>query len=53
MSIFLAGVILMLTPDQSRIDPYYLLGVLNSQLFWFFVRQTMPTMGPMISPSQR
>ncbi|NDC78294.1 MAG: hypothetical protein EBZ67_10550 [Chitinophagia bacterium] len=36
---------LMLTTDQRRVDPFYLLGVLNSQVFWFFVRQTMPTMG--------
>ena len=39
-----AGV-LMLVPDVRRLDPYYLLGVLNSRVFWFFVRQTMPTMG--------
>jgi hypothetical protein len=36
---------LMLATDQRRVDPFYLLGVLNSQVFWFFVRQTMPTMG--------
>ncbi len=36
---------LMLTADQRRVDPFYLLGVLNSRVFWFFVRQTMPTMG--------
>jgi len=36
---------LMLTADQRQVDSFYLLGVLNSQVFWFFVRQTMPTMG--------
>jgi hypothetical protein len=36
---------LLLVADQRQIDPFYLLGVLNSQVFWFFVRQTMPTMG--------
>jgi hypothetical protein len=36
---------LMLVADQRRVDPFYLLGVLNSRVFWFFVRQTMPTMG--------
>ncbi len=36
---------LMLTADQRRVDPFYLLGVLNSGVFWFFVRHTMPTMG--------
>jgi len=35
----------MLAADQRQIDPFYVLGVLNSQVFWFFVRQTMPTMG--------
>lgn len=37
--------VLMLVPDGRRVDPFYLLGVLNSQVFWFFVRQTVPTMG--------
>ncbi|MFN4260900.1 MAG: Eco57I restriction-modification methylase domain-containing protein [Gemmataceae bacterium] len=36
---------LMLAADQQRVDLFYLLGVLNTQVFWFFVRQTMPTMG--------
>jgi hypothetical protein len=39
-----AGV-LLLVPDEAQLDPFYLLGVLNSRVFWFFVRQTMPTMG--------
>ena len=37
--------VLLLAPDPRRVDPFYLLGVLNSRAFWFFVRQTMPTMG--------
>jgi hypothetical protein len=36
---------LMLAADQRHVDPFYLLGVLNSRVFWFFVQQTMPTMG--------
>jgi hypothetical protein len=36
---------LMLVADQRQVDPFYLLGMLNSWVFWFFVRQTMPTMG--------
>jgi adenine-specific DNA-methyltransferase len=36
---------LLLVPDRRQVDPFYLLGVLNSRVFWFFVRQTMPTMG--------
>jgi hypothetical protein len=36
---------LMLVADQRQVNPFYLLGVLNSRVFWFFVRQTMPTMG--------
>jgi hypothetical protein len=39
-----AGTIVLAT-DQRQVDPFYLLGVLNSPVFWFFVRQTMPTMG--------
>lgn len=39
-----AGV-LMLMPESRKIDPWYLLGVLNSRVFWFFVCQMMPTMG--------
>jgi hypothetical protein len=33
---------LMLVADQQQLDPFYLLGVLNSRVFWFFVRHTMP-----------
>jgi adenine-specific DNA-methyltransferase len=36
---------LLLAADPRQVDPCYLLGVLNSRVFWFFVRQTMPTMG--------
>jgi len=33
-------------PDPNTISPHYLLGVLNSEVFWLFVRHTMPTIGP-------
>jgi hypothetical protein len=39
-----AGTLALVT-DQRQVDPFYLLGVLNSRVFWFFVRHTMPTMG--------
>ena len=31
-------------PD-GNVDPYYLLGVLNSDVFWEFIRHRTPTMG--------
>jgi hypothetical protein len=37
--------VLVLVPNKLLIDPYYLLGVCNSVVFWSFVRQRMPTMG--------
>ncbi len=35
----------MIAPDVSKIDPHYLLGILNSSVFWRFVRLTTPYMG--------
>ena len=37
--------VLMMTPNPLIIDPYYLLGVCNSKVFWAFARHRMPTMG--------
>ena len=31
--------------DASKIDPFTLLGILNSQVFWRFLRLTTPYMG--------
>ena len=39
-----AGV-LVLSDFPTEIDPFYLLGVINSPVFWTFVQNTMPTMG--------
>jgi hypothetical protein len=39
------GGVLSLAPDSAEIDPYYLLGVCNSTIFWTFVQHRMPTMG--------
>jgi hypothetical protein len=39
-----AGV-LVLSRFQSHVDPFYLLGIVNSPMFWSFVQDTMPTMG--------
>lgn len=37
--------VLVMTPNALIIDPYYLLGVCNSNVFWTFVQHRMPTMG--------
>lgn len=39
-----AGV-LLLSRFPGDVDPFYLLGVVNSPIFWSFVQGTMPTMG--------
>jgi hypothetical protein len=39
-----AGV-LVISRFPSDIDPLYLLGIMNSPVFWSFVQGTMPTMG--------
>jgi hypothetical protein len=39
-----SGVLMMVT-NKLLIDPYYLLGVCNSSVFWAFVQHQMPTMG--------
>ena len=39
-----AGV-LVLSRFPAELDPFYLLGVVNSPIFWSFVQGTMPTMG--------
>jgi methylase of polypeptide subunit release factors len=39
-----AGV-LVISRFRSEVDPLYLLGVMNSPVFWSFVQGTMPTMG--------
>lgn len=33
-------------PDPAAFSPYYLLGVLNSEVFWLFTRHRMPAIGP-------
>jgi hypothetical protein len=35
----------VIVPDASTIDPFCLLGILNSQVFWQFLRLTTPYMG--------
>ncbi len=37
--------VLILVPMSKRLNPYFLLGILNSSVFWTFVHSTMPTMG--------
>ncbi len=37
--------VLVMAANKLLIDPYYLLGVCNSSVFWAFVQHQMPTMG--------
>jgi hypothetical protein len=37
--------VVVIVPDTAEIDPYSLLGILNSSVFWRFVRLTTPYMG--------
>jgi len=37
--------VVMIVPEVSKIDPYCLLGILNSSIFWRFIRYTTPYMG--------
>ena len=37
--------VVMIVPDVSKIASHYLLGILNSSVFWRFVRLTTPYMG--------
>jgi len=37
--------VVVIAPDASKIDPHYLLGILNSNIFWRFIRLTTPYMG--------
>jgi hypothetical protein len=38
--------VVIVRPDANIISPYYLLGILNSEVFWMFTRHRMPTIGP-------
>jgi len=33
-------------PDANTISPYYILGILNSEVFWLFTQHRMPAIGP-------
>jgi len=37
--------VVVIVPDSSKIDPHCLLGILNSSVFWRFIRLTTPYMG--------
>ena len=37
--------VVVIVPDASEIDPHCLLGLLNSSVFWRFIRLTTPYMG--------
>jgi hypothetical protein len=37
--------VVVIAPDASKIDPHCLLGILNSSVFWRFIRLTTPYMG--------
>lgn len=38
--------VVMISPVVDWIDPYYLLGVLNSRVVWTYIRHRMPVVGP-------
>jgi hypothetical protein len=38
--------VVIVRPDANTISPYYLLGVLNSEIFWLFTQHRMPAIGP-------
>jgi hypothetical protein len=38
--------VVMISPVVNWIDPYYLLGVLNSRVIWTYMRHRMPAVGP-------
>jgi len=40
-----AGSVVCVVPDAPDISPYYLLGILNSGVFWRYAERTMPSMG--------
>jgi len=33
-------------PDSDVLSPYYLLGILNSEVFWLFTQHRMPAIAP-------
>jgi hypothetical protein len=38
--------VVIVRPDANIISPHYLLGILNSEVFWLFTRHRMPAIGP-------
>lgn len=38
--------VVIVRPDANTISPYYLLGILNSEVFWLFTQHRMPAIGP-------
>ncbi|MCX5674649.1 MAG: hypothetical protein NTX87_06540, partial [Planctomycetota bacterium] len=38
--------VVIVQPDPDAFSPYYLLGVLNSEVFWLFTQHRMPAIGP-------
>ncbi len=38
--------VVIVRPDANTISPYYLLGILNSEMFWLFTQHRMPAIGP-------
>ena len=43
--IFCNNSVIILCPDKSVINPYFLLAVLNSSVFWRWTQHRMPTLG--------
>jgi hypothetical protein len=43
--LFCNNSVILICPDENVINPYFLLAVLNSKVFWTWARHQMPTLG--------
>ena len=43
--LFCNNSVILIFPDENIINPYFLLAVLNSKVFWTWVQHRMPTLG--------
>jgi len=43
--LFCNNSVILISPDENIINPYFLLAVLNSKVFWTWTQQRMPTLG--------
>ncbi len=43
--LFCNNSVILISPDENIINPYFLLAVLNSKVFWTWTQHRMPTLG--------